>query len=175
MAELKKNEAEISTRAFPLESPSNNLPQCFTAMISAKLLRHVSSVVFHNMYSKRFRNCTVVAWCEQHGDPSIVLTECERKDCFEQITKRQFFCLPQEKVHFAVAQDCVFGRHLILLTWSFSGRCINSRQVCIESLIFVGWGRNDDFSAVFSSFRFSKQKLVTRVFYLCFAAKEEFC
>ena len=33
--------------------------------------------------------CTVVAWCEQHGDPSIVLTERERKDRFEHRAKNQ--------------------------------------------------------------------------------------
>ena len=27
--------------------------------------------------------CTVLAWCERHGDPSIVLTECARKDRYE--------------------------------------------------------------------------------------------
>ena len=31
----------------------------------------------------------VVAWCKQHGDPSIILTECERKDRFQHRAKNQ--------------------------------------------------------------------------------------
>ena len=60
-----------------------------TAMISAKLRRHVSSAVSHNIRIANGsgnwnKKCyTVVACCEQHDNPSIVLTERERKDCFE--------------------------------------------------------------------------------------------
>ena len=46
---------------------------------------------------QELHSCGLVR-CKQHGDPSIVLTERERKDHFEQRTKRQFFCRPQEKV-----------------------------------------------------------------------------
>ena len=50
--------------------------QCFTAMISTKLRRHVSSAVSHNMriadgsenWNKKC--CTVVAWYKQHSNPS---------------------------------------------------------------------------------------------------------
>ena len=58
-------------------------------MISAKLRRHVSSAVSHNIRIANGsgnwnKKCyTVVACCEQHDNPSIVLTERERKDCFE--------------------------------------------------------------------------------------------
>ena len=31
----------------------------------------------------------VVAWCKQHSDPSIILTERERKDRFEHRAKNQ--------------------------------------------------------------------------------------
>ena len=46
------------------------------------------------------KSCMVVARCEQHGDPLIVLTECERKDRFEHKAKNQVavFQLSKEKV-----------------------------------------------------------------------------
>ena len=82
-----------------------NLPQRFTVMISAKLRCHVSSAVSHNIriadVSEDWKEkcCTVVAWCKQRGDLSIILTECKRKDFLniEQRTKRQFFGLAQDK------------------------------------------------------------------------------
>ena len=61
-----------------------NLPQHFAATISGKLCRHVFSGVSHNVHIAGFKRL-VVAWCEQHGNPSIVLTECERKDHFKHI------------------------------------------------------------------------------------------
>ena len=79
-------------------------------------------------YCVRFRSCTVVAWHEQHGDTSIVLTERERKDCFEQRTKQRFFCRPQEKIQSWLE---TFGSHtklriwhLIHSSWFFSAMCI---------------------------------------------------
>ena len=64
-----------------------NLPQRFTTTISAKLRRRVFSAVSHNAVNIadgsgdwNEKCCTVVAWCKQHGDPSIVLKERERKE-----------------------------------------------------------------------------------------------
>jgi len=99
-----------------------NLPQRFTAAISAKLRRHVFSAVSRiagarghvrsfalNIYSgdllskdvlKSFRNLLqsgdgtsgkilLEDFDIQHGDPSIVSTERERKDRFEHRAKNQ--------------------------------------------------------------------------------------
>ena len=81
-----------------------NLPQRFTAMISVS--RHVSSAVSHNIRiadgsGEWNEKCsTVVAWFDQPGDPSTILTERERKDNFEHREKNQtaVFCRAQEEV-----------------------------------------------------------------------------
>ena len=57
-----------------------NLSQRFTA----QAVRSFAAFSFFNE-----KCCTVVAWCEQYGDPSIVLTERERKDRFEHRAKNQ--------------------------------------------------------------------------------------
>ena len=111
-----------------------NLPQRFTATISAKLCRHVFSAVSHNIriagargharpfslniYSgdlvskdvlNSFRNLLqsgdgtsvkklVEDFDIQHGDPSIILTEHERKDCFEHRAKNQMAVF--SRIHF---------------------------------------------------------------------------
>ena len=72
-----------------------NLPQHLTTMISAKLRHRVFSAVSHNIHIAdgsgdwNKKCCTVVAWCKQHGDPSIILIEHKRKDCFEYRAKKQ--------------------------------------------------------------------------------------
>ena len=56
---------------------------------------HVFLAVSHNEHivdgsgDWKEKCCTVVAWCKQHGDPSIILTKQERKDCFEHRAKNQ--------------------------------------------------------------------------------------
>ena len=105
----------------------------FTAMISAKLRRHVSSAVSHNMriadgsgnWNKKC--CTVVAWWEQHSDPSR---------SFEHRAKNQTAAFKSgtrlDLKHLAVAQNCVNSQHSIRSTWFSSGRCIlNNQRVCI--------------------------------------------
>ena len=107
--------------------------QCFTAMISAKLRRHVSSAVSHNMriagssgnWNKKC--CTVVTWWEQHSDPSR---------SFEHRAKNQMAAFKSgtrlDLKHLAVAQNYVNSQHSIRSTWFFSGRCIlNNQRVCI--------------------------------------------
>ena len=55
-------------------------------MISAKLHRPVSSAVFHKVHivdgsgDWNEKYCTVVARCEQHGDPSTGLTDRKKKN-----------------------------------------------------------------------------------------------
>ena len=122
-----------------------NLPQHFAATISGKLCRHVFSGVSHNVHIAGFKRL-VVAWCEQHGNPSIVLTECERKDHFKHIGKSSFsvgyISSPKGRdrrrykvdlKHLAVSRNCIYGRHSIRLLWFFSdiSRCINNQDVRI--------------------------------------------
>ena len=82
------------------------LPERFTPTISAEFRRHVSSAVSHNIRiadgsGEWNEKCsTVVAWFDQPGDPSTILTERERKDNFEHREKNQtaVFCRAQEEV-----------------------------------------------------------------------------
>ena len=94
---------------FPVIINLHDVPQLFTVTISVKLCRYVSSAVSHNIHiahgsgdwnEKYYR---VVAWCEQHGDLSIILTEQERKDRFEHRAKNQtsVFQLARETAYMA--------------------------------------------------------------------------
>ena len=136
-----------------------NLPQCITATICAKLHRHVSHNIRIAGSSENWNEkcCTVAAWCEQHHDPSIVLTEQERKDCFEHTAKNQTavfqsgtFLLQKVETRkgkkLSFTRNCVYGQNLICSFWVFSGRCIsgrvflslaNNQHICIQSYSLV--------------------------------------
>ena len=82
----------------------------------------------------------VVPLCKQRGDPSIVLTEHERRDRLEHREEEPngsflLGCRRRKKVdlkHLAVIRNCVYDRHLIRSSWLFSARCINNQSVCIK-------------------------------------------
>ena len=82
----------------------------------------------------------------QHGDPSIVSAEHKRKDHFAHRATNQmrfsvgYISSPKDRdkkrykvdlKHLAVTRNCVYGQHLICLSWFFSGRCINNQRVYI--------------------------------------------
>ena len=59
----------------------------FSVVLFSAVSRNVRTADGSGDYNEKC--CTVVAWCKQHGDPSIILTERERKGRFEHRAKNQ--------------------------------------------------------------------------------------
>ena len=107
-------------------------------MISAKLSRHVSSAVSHNMrIADVHRTGTRNAAQLWPGASNIAIC----RDRFEHRAKNQTSVFQSgtrlDLKHLAVTQNCENGQQLIRSTWFFSGTCINNQRVCIFKILFI--------------------------------------